>query len=299
MSFKSLIILFLLIYGTNCCAQGSKEEIFSRLQAISNNGTDFFNIDGIEISNAAVSVEFSKKAIAKKFKYYNVKETELLLSDSSIKQQNYYVEKKVEIAPGILQHTTYYFVETSNGINGIAFAGVNKTDKALEKELVPLIINNKIPRSYYESLTVDSVNFVGRKIKLGKNCRWMGVANMQCPYNGQMNWSIHKIAQDAAISVENQYKVIQSKKQGKIVSEEEVNVVFEGSEVKAKRVIYDFKGVTSVLVGMTGGKTLTIYFVVAPVRERFVSCVMSFWNNDQVNPSGLPILLEQVMLLKQ
>jgi hypothetical protein len=29
-----------------------------------------------------------------------------------------------------------------------------------------------------------------------------------------------------------------------------------------------------------------------------VSCVMSFWNNDVVNPSGLPPLLEHVMKLK-
>jgi hypothetical protein len=49
---------------------------------------------------------------------------------------------------------------------------------------------------------------------------------------------------------------------------------------------------------MTGGKTLTIYFVAAPVRENNVSCVMSFWNNDQINSSGLSPLLEQVMKLK-
>jgi hypothetical protein len=48
---------------------------------------------------------------------------------------------------------------------------------------------------------------------------------------------------------------------------------------------------------MSGGKTLTIYFVAAPVRKNYVSCVMSFWNNDQINPSGLTPLLEQVMKL--
>jgi hypothetical protein len=63
--------------------------------------------------------------------------------------------------------------------------------------------------------------------------------------------------------------------------------------------VYDFKGVKSLLVGMSGGKTLTIYFVASPAKENFVSCVMSFWNNDNINPGGLPPLLEEVMKLKK
>ena len=43
---------------------------------------------------------------------------------------------------------------------------------------------------------------------------------------------------------------------------------------------------------------LTVYFVAAPIRGNFVSCVMSFWENDQINPGRLPPLLEQVMKLK-
>ena len=42
---------------------------------------------------------------------------------------------------------------------------------------------------------------------------------------------------------------------------------------------------------------LTIYYVSAPVRDNFVSCVMSFWESDQINSSGLPFLLEQIMEL--
>ncbi len=298
MKRQILVALFLLL-SVSSYSQSANDRLLSRLQAISNSGTDFYNIDGIEISNFAVSTTFSKKTIAKKFKLYNIKEAELLHSDTAIQQPNYYVEKNVEIAPNIIQHSTYYFVETSNGVNGIAFSAINKRDKDLEKELLPLILNNQIPRSHYEKLTVDSINFAGRKMKLGRSCRWMGVANMQCPSDGQMNWSIHATLEDAKLTTENQFQVIQSKKQGRVVSEEEVDVLFEGSEVKAKRVVYDFKGVTSLLAGMSGGKTLTIYFVAAPVRQNFVSCVMSFWNNDEINPSGLPILLEQVMELKK
>ena len=34
-------------------------------------------------------------------------------------------------------------------------------------------------------------------------------------------------------------------------------------------------------------------------RGNFVSCVMSFWESDQINSSGLPPLLEQVMELRK
>lgn len=63
--------------------------------------------------------------------------------------------------------------------------------------------------------------------------------------------------------------------------------------------IYDIKGINSLLVGMSGEKTLTIYYVVSPVRGNFVSCVLNFWNNDQIGESGLPLLLEKVMKLKK
>ena len=162
-----------------------------------------------------------------------------------------------------------------------------------------LIINNEIPKSVYAPLEIASINFAGRKITLGKSCHWMGINNVQCPYYGQINWSVHKTLDDASQSVTNQYNIIKVKRGGKIISEEFVDVIFEGTEVKAKKVVYDFKGVASLLVGMSGGKTLTIYFVASPGRQNFVSCIMSFWNNDSVNPSGLPPLLEEVMKLKK
>ncbi len=158
--------------------------------------------------------------------------------------------------------------------------------------------NDAIPKTLYNSTEIDSINFAGRKISLGNSCHWMGINNVQCPYYGQMNWSVHKDLADASKSVENQLEEIKARKNAKIVSDTTVEVIFEGTTIKAKRIIYDFKGVTSALVGMSGGKTLTIYFVSAPVRQNFVSCVMSFWNNDQINPSGLSPLLEKVMKIK-
>ncbi|MEO7872449.1 MAG: hypothetical protein ABIT08_07670 [Bacteroidia bacterium] len=269
------------------------------MHGISNSGIDFFNVDGMELTSQKINVEFTTKNIAKKFNQFKIKEKELTTTDSTLGFENFYVFKFTEEPKGIFNNFSYYFTESDDKkLIGITIGSVNKTDKELERQFVKLIKNNEIPKSIYDSLQIDSINFAGRKIPLGSSCRWMEINNVQCSYYGQMNWSVHKSFEDASLSVNNQYKVIKAKKGGKVVSDTTVTVVFEGAEAKAKKIVYDFTGVTSVLVGMSGGKTLTVYFVAAPVRNNFVSCVMSFWNNDQINPSGLTPLLEQVMKIK-
>ena len=298
---KQLIAFIILITSSHSFLYAQQNDsLFSRLQAISNSGLDFFNVDGIEITSQIINSGFSKKSILKKFKKFSINESDLNLVDSSIHSQNYYISKSEEISPGTVQHSSYYFIENkSKGITAITFTDINKGDKQFENKFVALIMNDEIPKSVYTSLEIDSINFSGRKIALGKSCHWMGINNVQCPYYGQMNWSVHKTLEDASQSVTNQYNVIKVKKGGKIISEELVDVIFEGVSVKAKKAVYDFKGVKSLLVGISGGKTLTIYFVAAPAKQNFVSCVMSFWNNDSINPSGLPPLIEEVMKLSK
>jgi hypothetical protein len=296
--FLILAIVFSSLILTSF-GQGN-DSLFSRLQGISNNGTDFFNVDGIEITSQSINSEFSTKAIAKKFNKYSIKKDDLNRTDSSIPYQNYYVSKSEKISPGTVQQTSYYFIENQRKeISAITFTSVNKIDRAFEREFITLIMNDQIPKSVYNSLVIDSINFAGRKIALGKSCNWMGINNVQCPYYGQMNWSVHKTLDDASRSATNQYEIIKSKRGTKIISEEFIDVIFEGTEVKSRKLILDLKGVKSLLAGMSGGKTLTVYFVASPAKQYFLSCVMSHWNNDSVNPSGLPALLEEVMKLKK
>ncbi len=299
---KKQLLIFTIIISSfySFSFEQTNDSLFSRLQALSNIGIDFYNVDGIEITSQHINTEFSKKNIVREFRRYSIKEKDLNAGDSSIQSDNFYVAKSEKVYQNTIRQTSYYFIEGKyKDIIAITFGAINKSDKKFEREFVKLILNYEIPKSVFEPLLIDSINFAGRKIALGKSCQWMGINNVQCPYYGQMNWSVHKTLDDATQTVNNQYNVIKAKKQGKIISEEFVNVIFEGTEVKAKKAVYDFKGVTSLLVGMSGAKTLTIYFVAAPVRRNFVSCVMSFYNNDSVNPSGLPPLLEEVMKLKK
>lgn len=275
------------------------DSLFSRLRAISNNGVDFYNVDGIVITSQKKDVEFSSKNISTKFRQLSIKEKDLNSADTTLGFKNFYVYKSKEKPKGIFNNTSFYFIESSDQkLMGITFNSKNKTDKELERTIVRLIKNDAIPKSIFTPLEIDSIDFAGRKIYLGKRCNWMAINNVQCPYNGQMDWSIHKSLDDASQALNNRFTSIKASKGGKIISDTTVTVIFEGTEIKSRRIVYDFTGIKSLLVGMSGGKTLTVYYVAAPVRNNFVSCIMSFWNNDRINPGGLPPLLEQVMKLK-
>jgi len=50
-----------------------------------------------------------------------------------------------------------------------------------------------------------------------------------------MEKALNRVQKPAAQSANNQYNIIKAKKHGKIVSEELVDVIFEGTEIKAKK----------------------------------------------------------------
>lgn len=296
---KSILSVIFTLYLNISFSQGN--DFFNRLQAIKNRDITFYNIDGIEITSQEIIASFSAKNIAKNIKPIPIKEAELISSDSSIHQRNFWIRKTNNSCKGTEFYTTFYFIENSNKtITQIIY---NESKKQYNKDFHylfnRLIINNEIPENIFAEENPKKINFAGNNIELGAPCRWMGVNNLQCSGNGQMNWSIHKDSLEAAYSLNLQIEEIECRNKTKPISDEYENVIFEGKNVIARKIVYKFKGVNSILVGVSGRKTLTAYFVTAPINNNYVSCVMSFWNNDNILPSGLPPLLNEVMQLKK
>lgn len=288
-----------LLYFVFAISFAKNDSIFNRLQAISNNGLTFYNIDGYKITSQTLSYPFNEKGLKKAYRKYSIKKDEKKSKDEQLPFENYYVTNNEEITEKLVQNNSYYFIENYDLITIIQFISINKRDKEFERTIVKPIIEKTIPKENYASMTIDSINFAGRKIKLGTSCNWTNINTVQCPYYGEMNWSVHKGLRDAKNTVEQQFAITKSRKSGKVISEETVEIEFEGTETSAKKVIYDFTGITSVLASMSGGKTLTIYYVATEVRGNYVSCVLSFWNNDTITENGLAPLLEKVMKLKK
>lgn len=294
---KKIFTLILIALGQLAFAQD--EELFNRLRAIDNGGITFYNVDGIDFSRETLKYDFNEKNLKRAYRKNKIKNKDAKETDALLAFDNYKFIDKEQFENGLVAVTVHYFVKNKdNGISVFWFGHYNKDNPAFEREIIGLILNDKIPQACFNSLKTDQINFAGREINLGGNCNWMNINNIQCPYYGQMNWSLHKTRESADLSIQNQLKATKSKSGGKVVSEEEVDIVFEGVPTKVKKVNYDFTGISSLLVSMSGGKNLTIYYVSAQVRDTYVSCVLSFWNNDNILLSGLPPLLEEVMSLE-
>lgn len=293
-------VLFFLLYFVSFFAVAQEDEaLYSRLQALKNDDITYYNVDGIVITSQVIKIPFIEKNLKKVFKQYDISQDDLKTLDPEHPLKDFCVTKNEDIIDGLTLFTSYYFIKDANkNILIVWFGAVGKHDENFEKHFVKLITNNEIPKSCYASPQADTINFGGRSILLEDTCYWTNINTVQCPYMGEMNWSIHKDTEDAKKSVENQLAVTKSKPGIKVVSEETVDVLFEQVPTKATKVVYDFTGIKSVLADTSGGKTLTVYYVSQKVRNNYMSCVLSFWNNDDIEFNGLPFLLDQVMQLR-
>ena len=262
------------------------------ISAIKKGNTTSYNYDGVDFYKEETKLVFNKKNIKRILKEYRIKKKERKIIDTILNPLRYRIIRSENT-----EEASINFIKNENNlIDVFAFSYFGKNNIKFENEMIS--ISNKIPVKEFESYRAINVNFINRKLELGGNCSWMSVNNIQCPGYGQMNWSVHKTSKGAQNAIDNQLNNTKSKKGTKIISEEFVDIIFENVPTKSKKIILKITGLNGSLVSLTGGKYLTIYYVQQKIRGNYVSCVLSFWNNDNINESGLPSLLEEVMSLK-
>ncbi len=292
------LLFFMFCVSTND-AQEDKSTT-NNLKALKNGTTIFYTDEGINFTSQTFNNTFSLKGLKKIFRQYRIKKDDIKTTDDSISYRNYYVSKNERLADNLVQYNSYYFVESKkNRVTIFWFGSINKQDRAFERNYIRQILNDDIPKDAFQPMKIDSIDFAGRTLKLNSNeCQWANINSIQCPYYGQISWSLHRSIEAAKIQTESQLLLTKIKKGGKVISEETVDVEFEGSLTQAIKIIYDIKGINSLLAGVSGAKHLIIYYVTTEVRGRYISCVMSFWNNDVKSDSGLAPLLDEIMKLK-
>jgi len=321
---KGLVLFWLttLLFAGNIYGQ-EIDNPFNRTKALFKDGLVFFNVDGIEITAQKKDADFSAKNCINEFSHLKIKKKQLT-TDTLLGFKNYYVLKSIEKQQNFFTNIAYYFVHSPDDyIIAFTFEYLNKRDEEFERIFITLACNNRIPQSIYHSNVPEVINFAGREVRLDKDCRWLGVNKLESTNGGQIIWSLHKDMEDANEFINNQFIWASSQKRVDIVSDEITNVIFEGVETFARKVVYNHtdKKVTVTMIptkkpsifphynaGVSlslffiinpdPSKKLTAYFVAVPVRGYYVSCILSYWESDQINPSGLPPLLEKVMKLK-
>lgn len=294
---KTYCLLIIGLLSFNSYSQN--EELYNRLSVLINDGIFYYKVGNYSITSQTLNYNFDSKGLKKVYRKFGVNKSDEKIKEDSLNVRAIYVYNQYQISKIFTEYISTYFTENINrGITVIQFTSNKKQDKLFEQKLVNSILDYSIPKQNYVSMNTDSLNFAGRKLYLGGNCHWRNINSVLCPYRGQINWSVHRTLEDAKLSNDTQYEITKNGKLGKILNENFVTVDFEGIETSAKKIIYDIKGINSLLVGMSGAKTLTIYYVVVKVRGNYINCVLSHWDNDEINKSGLPTLHEEVMVLK-
>jgi hypothetical protein len=294
---RNIIAIILISLPTIIFAQETFENnILDRLCGLKIEGKPYLNLGEYAIFTDSVLRTFNPKSIKKLKRKYKLKKVKNESTFKGISEHNKVISKK-EIYKGKFQEiTTVYFIDKGNQIDIIGFYSIDYRDTLEEQSLVKLYLENKIPESIFMEYPVSKVDFIGREIELNNSCNWMNVNSIQCPYFGQMNWSLHQSLENAKKQTEIQYQITKGKEMAEVLSEDEVQIIFEGKETTAKRMKYKAK-IPKFL--MNGSNELIIYYVSEEVRGRFVSCVLSHYTSDKVTENGVPPLLEKVMKLKK
>jgi len=297
---RIFVVLFIYTLGIISNHAQEDQKPVNNLKAIKNGTTIFYADEGINFTSQTFNNTFSLKGLKKIFRQYRIKKDDPKIEDKNLKYRNFYVSKNDKLAENLTQYNSYYFVESKeNRVTVFWFGAVNKQDRSFERKYIHRILNDRIAESSFQPVKMDSVDFAGRTLKLNSNeCHWTTINSIQCPYYGQVSWSLHNSLEEAQLRKDTQILLTKSKKGTKAISEEIIDIEFEGKSAKAIKIVYDIKGVNSILAGMSGAKNLTVFYVSTEVRNRYISCIMSYWNNDVKTDSGLPPLLEEIMKLQ-
>jgi hypothetical protein len=288
MRLTILILTTILSHGL----LGQDENRFKNFHGIKHpqNNVDFFEAEGYDIFIQPFDNGLDEKGISKIKRKYSFKDGELT-TDSVL---NIKVLTRTEPKNGVTAYFTYYLLPgTEKKSKVIGFVRPKTRDIKLERDFVNSYLSNTIPSFIYTNLEIDSIDFVGRTIKLGPICRWMSPHNIQCPNYGQMNWAIFDNIKQAEEYRDTHLEMAKNKTLVDIKEEKWLTLKFEGHNTKALRTKVKIQ-LPKLVMG--GSNILVVYYVTGQVRGKFVTCVLSHYTDD-VGADKLPPLLSEVLEL--
>jgi len=293
---KIILILFLFSTIFSLSAQ-SQKNILEDMQGLSYEEGLVFEVEGYTIHVEKNKASLDKKGIDKIKKKYEIKDVLSEYRDNRWKWENYVIEGEDmdRKNPKVFTRKLCYLIpETDNMMTVVSFESPNRKDTLMEQAFMEAFFNRQINEYLNDSWNAEEINFAGRKIPLGNICAWISPCNVHCPAFGQISWSLFRTKEDAEINNNALFLINKYSGTHNVISEEnDINVIFEGSPAKAKRIIYKLKR-SKILLG--GRNLLAVYYLVQKVRGKYMSCILSHYIEDKDNYRLAP-LLEEVMTL--
>lgn len=292
---NSIIFLFCFLFQFYF---SQEKPLVERLEAIDSGQFIFYETDGMVITKRTFNNDFSEKGIAKTQRQLNIKNKEFVKSNiADLEFSNITFEK---IENNYFSEVYYVFLNKDKVTDVYLFTSLSPIYKDIAKEFIVLNENNKIPASIFQPREIgSSFKLLNEEIKTPGKCYFTNIRTLQCPYNGEINWSVFNDLEGAKKMIAEQYNgTFHANKSVKIIAEKEITVIFDGVETKAKKVIADITGLNSLLASTSGGKTLEIYYIAENIKGYNLGIVMSFWNNDNKTENGVAPLIDTLMKIK-
>ncbi len=191
---KIILFFTMLNLGLFCNSaygqETTQESIFSNTHGIKIAEFTSYEVEGYAIYTKTISAQLHGAAFNKTKKRLNIPKDAIETTDSTFDVENKIYILETFALDTIPQLTIHCFLkENKKYLKIISLYNYGKRDLELEKLLIDGIRKKNIPKKIYSSQTIDSAKFVGRNLSLGSICKWSNAHNIQCPGNGQMNWS--------------------------------------------------------------------------------------------------------------
>lgn len=288
------IFLLLLFFSHALCSQNN---ILSGMQGLSLEDIVSFEIQGYNITITKEEIGLNKKGIEKIKKEYGFNNAAHEYTDNKLKWQNRVIEKTESLPkrPGITDYKLCYLLpETDNKMITILFHSVNQKDTLLEQSFLNAFFDRSIVNYVSDNWIAEKIDFVGREITLGNACEWVAPHNVHCPAFGQISWSVFRNKYQADLYKDAQILLNKYNKQYKQIKEDTADVIFEGYQCKAKRIIYQINK-SKLFLG--GRNLIAVYYLSEKIRGKFISCVLTHYI-EYKDDYRLPPLIEEIMKLK-
>ena len=258
------------------------------------------NLRGVDVTMEEAKANFEKGWLQRSFPSFDLHQKDVLRQDTVLGLPAWTIRKELSIKGSVAYQACYFFAAAGELVQGFSFTSRLPIDPELATGVISLMRSGTIPDSLFSHPDDKVLPFVGRRIEVGNVCQWTGTNTMLCPNNGELNWSMHPSREEAVRFNEAQMAENLDLSMFKDVTATAVNIVFEGKKVEAVRKNFILKGLKGMLAKrQEGSRDLIVYYVTAPVRGVWVSCVLSHWTSDRVvAETGVPPLLNEVMSLK-
>lgn len=173
---------------------------------------------------------------------------------------------------------TYLCKKDENSTYFISFSSEEYKDLEFEANFVNTISKFGISESLLYESKPKNIDILGFNVEVIPSCFWRRPLSLQCPRNGQANWSFHKNLDDAKYYLNLQKsQTEQHNFYYKEFKSDTVSAFFLGEKIELEKREYF---ITPPISDDIDANSMIVYYVAKKINDKFIHMVLSHYDND-------------------